>query len=244
MSRLHCMRRTVELRDADGLEITTRSGSLVVIAEDGRVDVEVDGLVEKSKRKQIWRENGRLHIRSGRSGNALTVKCPPATNVRAGSDSGNVELRGDFGDVKLKGGSGKISVEGARSADVRTRDGKITVARTHGQVSAGTASGSIEFERARTARAMSVSGRIQMKEILGAAFAMSVSGAIEINTDGAEDIHAATVSGAIKVRIPEHRAAEIKCHRKSGSLDVDCTEGNDLKITVATVSGAIKVGTH
>ncbi len=238
------MNRTIELRNADGLEITTRSGSLVVIAEDGRVDVEVDGLDEQAKRRQIWREKGRLHIRSGRGSNALTVKCPPATNILAGSDSGSVELRGDFGDVKLKSGSSKISVDSARSAEVKTRDGKIKVSRTHGRVSAGTISGAIEVEQARSARAASVSGKIKMKQIIGSAEAMSVSGKIEIASDGAGDISAATVSGAIKVRIPKDRAPEIKCHRKSGSLDVDCLEGNDLKITVATVSGAIKVGTH
>lgn len=238
------MNRTVELRDADGLEITTRSGALLVIAEDGRVDIEIDGLVEGAKRRQIWREGGRLHIRSGSGSNALTVKCPPGTDIGAGSDSGSVELRGDFGDVKLKSSSSKVSVDSARSAEVKTRDGKIEVARTHGRVSAGSISGSIELERARSARAASVSGRIRMKRIIGSAEAMSVSGKIDIASEGAGDISAATVSGAIKVRIPEHRAPEIKCHRKSGSLDVECTEGNDLKITVATVSGAIKVGTH
>ncbi|MCY3569178.1 MAG: DUF4097 family beta strand repeat-containing protein [Chloroflexi bacterium] len=238
------MRRTVELRDADGLEITTRSGSLVVIAEEGRVDVEVDGLDEQAKRKQIWREKGRLHIRSGRGSNALTVKCPPATHVLAGSDSGRVDLRGDFGNVKLKSGSSKISVDSARSADVKTRDGKIEIARTHGRAAAGTISGTIVVGHARSARAASVSGRISLKQIIGSTEAMSVSGKIDIASDGAGDISAATVSGGIKVRIPKHRAPEIKCHRKSGSLDVDCTEGNDLTITVATVSGAIKVGTH
>ena len=233
-----------ELRDASALEITTRSGSLVVIAEDGRVDIEVDGLQENAKRKQVWRESGRLHIRSGSGSNSLTVKCPPGTDLGAGSDSGSVELRGDFGDVKLKSASSKITVESARSAEVKTRNGKITIARTHGRASAGTVSGSIEVERARSARAASVSGEIKMGRIVGSAEAMSVSGNIDIASEGAGDINAATVSGAIKVRIPEHRAPEIKCHRKSGSLEVSCTEGTDLRITVATVSGAIKVGTH
>jgi len=238
------MSRTVELRDADGLEITTRSGALVVIAEDGRVDIEVDGLEERAKRRQIWREKGRLHIRSGSGSNALTVKCPPGTDIGAGSDSGKVELRGDFGDVKLKSSSSTISVESARSAEAKTRDGKINIAQIHGRASAGTISGSIEVIQARSARAATVSGKIKMRRVVGSAEAMSVSGNIDIKSEGAGDISAATVSGAIKVRIPEHRAPEIKCHRKSGSLDVDCTEGKDLRITVATVSGKIKVGTH
>lgn len=238
------MSRNFELRDANALEITTRSGALLVIAEDGRVDIEVDGLEENAKRRQIWRERGRLHIRSGSGSNALTVKCPAGTDIGAGSDSGRVELRGDFGDVKLKSSSSKISVESARSAEAKTRDGKINIVRTHGRASAGTVSGSIEVEQARSARAATVSGKIKMRRIVGSAEAMSVSGNIDIKSEGAGDINAATVSGGIKVRIPEHRAPEIKCHRKSGSLDVDCREGNDLRITVATVSGRIKVGTH
>ncbi len=54
----------------------TRSGRLVVIAEPDRVNVEVEGLLDRS-RKQVWREHGRLHIRPARGGNALTVAAQP-----------------------------------------------------------------------------------------------------------------------------------------------------------------------
>ena len=233
--------RTVELRDAESLNIATRSGALLIIAETGRVDVEVDGLVEQRRKPQIWRERKRLYIRSRRGSNALTVKCPPGTDIRAKSASGKIELRGEFGDVDLKSESSSIDVESVISADVKSRVGSIKVGAARGQLSGGTLSGSIDFQRARTARAMSVSGRIRLRDIVGSAHAASVSGAVEIETEGAGDIHAATVSGSIRIRIPEDRAPSIEDHRKAGSLTVDCEQGTDLAIKVATVSGSIKI---
>ncbi len=107
------MSRSVELRDATGLEVTTRSGQLLIIAEPGRVNVEIDGLLERSKGRQVWRESGRLHIRSGRGSNELTIRCPVGTNLSAASHSGRIELRGDHGDVCLHNQSGWIQVERA-----------------------------------------------------------------------------------------------------------------------------------
>ena len=87
-------------------------------------------------------------------------------------------------------------------------------------------------------------GSIDISDVIGSAHAVSVSGSVAVDTEGAGDIFCATVSGGIDIRIPEERAAEIKAKLKSGSLDVDCQEGRDLTIHVATVCGAIKVGNH
>ena len=241
--------RTVELRDARGLEITSRSGHLLIVTEAGRVDVAVDGLVDakpcdanqRGGKRQVWRENQRLHIRSRNGSQALTVRCPPGTDVVAGSDSGQVELRGDFGDVRLRSASSQIKVDRARSAEVRTKNGRIRVAGVHGQVSAASASGAIDVERAHTARAMSISGRIKLQQIVGTAHALSVSGSVEVDTDGAGDINVGTVSGSVKVRVPTDRAPRVRAKRKSGHLNVRCPQGDDLTINVASVSGAITV---
>ena len=238
------MSRSVELRDARGMEVTTRSGQLLIIAEPGRVNIEVDGLLDKSKRRQIWRESGRLHIRSGRGSNGLTIRCPAGTNLSAASRSGRIELRGDHGDVRLHNQSGRIEVERARSVDARTKNGQIEITTVHDKASAGTASGSVDIRHARIARAASVSGSISLKEIAGGADAMSVSGSVKIETYGGGDIHVATVSGSVDIRVPRERRPKIKTKRKSGSLKVECEEGEDLTVFVATVSGSVKVGCH
>ena len=238
------MARTVELRDARGLEITTRSGQLLVIAEPGRVNIEVEGLLDKSRKRQLWREKGRLHIRPARGSNSLTVRCPSGIDLSAGSNSGRVELRGDLGDVRLQNQSGRIRVEQARSVDARTKNGRIQIETVHGRVSVGTASGSVEIEQAHSARAASVSGSIDFRDIRTTADAMSVSGSVRIRTHGAGDIHVATVSGSVDVEVPDDRHPTVRAIQKSGSLKIDCEEGTDLTIAIATVSGTARVGHH
>ena len=238
------MSRSVELRDAKGLEVTTRSGHLLIIAEPDRVNVEIDGLLEQSKKSQVWRQSGRLHIRSARGSNMVTVRCPVGTNLSAASHSGYLELRGDLGDVRLQNQSGRIQVERARSVDARTKNGRIEVAAVHGLARGSTASGSVDINRAQSARAASVSGSISFTEIRGAASAMSVSGSVKIETNGGGDIHVATVSGSVEVRVPQNLRPMIRTKRKSGSLKVECEEGTDLSVNVATVSGSVRVRNH
>lgn len=238
------MGRTFELRDTRGLEITSRSGQLVIIAEPGRANVEVDGLRERSHRRQVWRDGKCLHIRARRGVGLLTVRCPVGTDLMAASESGRVQLQGDLGDVRLHSHSGQISVERARSVEARTKNGRIRIETVHGRVSAATASGKVDIEEAHSARAASVSGSIELKNVRATVDAMSVSGAVRINAQGAGDIRVGTVSGSVDIRVPADRQPSIVTRQKSGSRDITCEEGNDLTITVATVSGSVRVGNN
>ncbi len=238
------MSRTVELRDADRLEVTTRSGRLTVIAEPGRANIEIDGLLDRSRRRQVWREGKRLHVRAGRGSNAVSIRCPMGSNVNASSDSGRLELRGDLGDVRAQTQSGHILIEQARSVDARTKDGRLEIFNVHGQVKVGTTSGKVEIERAHNAKVASVSGHLELNDVQGAVDAASVSGSVQISTHGAGNIFVGTVSGRVEIRVPNGRRPSVSAKRKSGSLKVECEEGDDLKIRIATVSGSVTVGNH
>ena len=238
------MSRTVELRDARGIEITTRSGQLVVIAEPGRANVEIEGLSEQSRRRQVWRDGTCLHVRPGQGASSLTVRCPAGTDLMAASNSGRVQLQGDLGDVRLHSHSGQISVERARSVEARTKNGRIRIETVHGRVSAATASGKVDITQAHSARAASVSGSIELKDVRTTVDAMSVSGAVRINAHGAGDIRVGTVSGSVDIHLPEDRQPNIVTRQKSGSRSINCAEGNDLTITVATVSGSVRIGAN
>ena len=238
------MANTVELRDARGLEVTTRTGRLRVIAERGRANIEVDGLRDRSRKRQIWRENGRIHIRSAQSANSVTVRCPEGVDLSVATTTGEIELRGDLGDVRAQSQSGRIDIEQARSVEARTKVGRIDIGAVHGKASAATASGTVEIERAHNARAATVSGTITLKDIRAAVDAMSVSGRVKVQTHGAGDIRVGTVSGSVEVRIPQNRLPKVHTKRRSGSLKNECAEGDDLRITVATVSGSVKIAHH
>lgn len=235
------MTRTFQLRDASALEITSRSGRILAIAEVDRDDIEVEGLVDDAKKSQVWRQRGRLHIRASRMSNAITVRCPAGVDLIASTDSGALELQGDWGEVKLQSQSGRIQVEQARKVDARTKSGAIQIERAHGAASAGAASGSIVIQDARGANAATVSGKIELHDITGRAYAMTVNGSISIRADGAGDINTASVSGGIDIRIPEHRKPKVRAKQRSGQLQVDCEPGDDLSIGIASVSGSARV---
>ena len=236
------MGRTFELRDVGGLEIATRSGRVLIIAEPDRANIEVDGLLDRSKKRRVWREGGRLHIRSGRGSNALTIRCPAGTDLTAASHSGRVELRGDLGDVRLFTHSGQIQVERARSVEARSTSGRISIEQVHGRAAASVVSGAVDIRQAHSARVGSVSGSLNLHEIQGKVDAMSVNGSVKINTAGAGDIRVGTVSGNVNIRVPRQRRPSVRARRKSGSLKVNCETGDDLAINVATVSGSVSVG--
>ncbi len=100
------------------------------------------------------------------------------------------------------------------------------------------------MKHTRIARAASVSGSISLKEVAGSANAMSVSGSVRIETHGGGDIRVATVSGSVDIRVPRERRPKVRTKRKSGTLKVECEEGDDLTVFVATVSGSVKFGHH
>ena len=236
------MSRVVPLGDAEALEITTRSGSLLVIAEAGRADVEIDGLPERGLRRRVWHERGRLHIRGGWRSRALTVRCPAGIDLLAASHAGSLEVQGELGELRLFNHSGPIQIEQAGWLEARTTSGRIDVGRVDGPVTTSTVSGAVTVDLARSVRSYAVSGEVNLKLIQGKVEVRSVNGAVKVSTDGAGEIVVSTVSGSIDICVPEGRRADVQAKRKTGQANISCKRGDDLSIRVSTMTGAVNIG--
>jgi DUF4097 and DUF4098 domain-containing protein YvlB len=137
--------------------------------------------------------------------------------------------------------SGSTKVERAEELDVRTISGNIEVARCTGRCSLQSKTGRTTCQSARDARASTISGAIRVDEATGKVRAQSVSGSVEVGTARDGDVAVQTVSGSVKIEVPEGVRPHAKLVSLAGRPTSDCPEGNDCRIAVRSMSGRISV---
>lgn len=229
--------RTYDLPVAVTLRLQSRSGKVHVIAEP-RDDVaaETDAL------ESFLDDRGRtLVVRSSRGGSKpLTIRCPVETDVHIGTQSGPVTLEGRFGSVHVTTMSGSIVLGDAEEADVRTMSGAIDVGTVRGRVRLNAISGKVTAVSVEDASASTVSGSIRLDRVLGDVRARTVSGSIDMNASGDSVITVKTVSGRVRIVLPEG-TEPATVFKTRGHVRCDFARGSDCRIEAASLSGSIEV---
>jgi len=222
------------------LHLSTSSGRVLVTAED-RSDVVIEAGAPSEDR--IDRDaTGRIRLTSARGGSAdLEVRCPSGTDLVAGTISGKVELEGLFGAVRVTTVNGDVKVDRAEELDVRCVSADIEVERCAGACLLRTKSGRTKIGSVRDARISTISGRILLDESTGTVRAQSVSGAVEVGTQRDGDVAVQTMSGAVRVAVPEGVRPHTRLRSLTGRPRCDCEEGSDCQIAVQSLSGKIEV---
>lgn len=222
------------------LRINTSSGKVVVVAEE-RENVLVEAGVRSPD--DIERDaTGRMRIASARGGSAdLELRCPAGTDLVVGTLSGHIELRGHFGAVRVNTVSGDIGAEAADEFDVRSISGHIRVDTCAGDCLLRTKSGRTEVGKARDVHISSISGKIRIDETTGTVRAQTVSGNVEVGTERDGDVAVQTMSGSVRVAVPEGVRPQTRLRSLSGRPRSDCEEGSDCQIAVRSLSGKIEV---
>jgi DUF4097 and DUF4098 domain-containing protein YvlB len=220
-----------------GLRVQARSGRVHVIAEE-RDDV----LAETDVVEYFGEENGEvLVVRSAKGGSKqLTVRCPIGTDVDAGTQSGSVRLEGPFGSIRVTTISGNIEVDKAEDADMRTMSGKISIGSCHGRCRMNAVSGNVTGGEVESATASSVSGSIKIGRVNADLRARTVSGSVDVAACGDSPIAVKTVSGRVRIELPEGTAPETH-FRTRGHISCDLPKGRDCRIDAASLSGSIEV---
>lgn len=226
---------TINFPSGSGLRVQSRSGKVHVIAE-ARDDVfaETDAV-------EYFGEGDVLTVRSSRGGSKqITVRCPLDTDVDVGTQSGSVRLEGSFGSVRVTTISGNIEVDGAADADLRSMSGKLTLGECHGRCRMNAVSGSVTGGELESAVASSVSGSIRLARVNGDLRARTVSGSVDVSACGDAPIAVKTVSGRVRIEVPEGTAPD--AHFKTrGRVLCDLPRGRDCRIDAASLSGSIEV---
>jgi DUF4097 and DUF4098 domain-containing protein YvlB len=213
------------------VRVALSSGSITVVGED-RTDVVVDrGHTEIGS-------DGDVHV-TAKPSSSVEVRCPAGADVMAGTSSGSIHFTGRLGHVRATASSGKVTVEHAADADLRSSSGSLRVERCDGAVRAATGSGSVRVGSAGAVDARVVSGRV---DVTGRDVSVrGVSSTVEACTTGG-DVEVATVSGQVTVTVPVGVHPHVHVHAvKRPHIEVD--QGEDLRISVRTVSGRVTVRT-
>jgi DUF4097 and DUF4098 domain-containing protein YvlB len=219
------------------VRLQSRSGKVHIIAEP-RDDIEAETDRVESRAED---DGATLAIRSARGGSkTLTVRVPVDTDVSVGTQSGSVQAEGKLGSLSITTMSGGIEVDDVEDLDARSMSGKITVGRCRGRCRLNAVSGTIRGGDIDTAYAQSVSGSIKLDRVLGDVRAKTVSGSIELNALGEGVIAVKTISGKVRIALPEGTEPQTLIKTR-GSMRCDFTEGRDCRIEVASMSGSIEV---
>ena len=110
-------RRLIVTTASGGIDITGEDRSEIVL-ESGRARLEDDGA-------------GDVVVRS--ASDSLVVRCPAGTDVRVGTESGEVRLRGRLGDAQVTTASAGIRVDHVDELEARSASGSIEVDRCVGR---------------------------------------------------------------------------------------------------------------
>ena len=220
--------------DSPPVKITTRSGTVRVVATDGAALAVVGGVIEHL-------DDGTVHIRRERSADAIEVTCATGTDITIGTVSGKVELVGRLGAVRVATVSGTIRTAETAGIDVRTKSGKVDIGVCAGDCRVMTKSASVHIRRADRATVAAVSGVVLMEQVRGAEV-KTISGKVLLSlAPNGERVSVHTVSGKVEVRVPAATLPSTRLRTVSGKIRCDCPTGDDLEIAVASVSGAIRV---
>jgi len=230
---------TIEVPGHAELHLTARSGRVTVIAEERANVFAEEGAASRGAETDA---TGRISIGAAKGGSAnLVVRCPAGTDLAVGTMSGNVELRGPLGQVRITTVSGSATVERAEELDVRTISGSIEVGHCTGRCSLSTKSGHALCASAHDAKVSTISGQIRLDETSGSVRAQSVSGTVEVGTQRDGDVAVQTVSGSVKIEVPEGIRPDASLTSMTGRPRCDCPEGNDCRIAVRSLSGKIEI---
>jgi DUF4097 and DUF4098 domain-containing protein YvlB len=214
------------------LRISRRSGKVRVVADPG-APVSVEGGTLESK------DDGTLEIHALGS-STLLVTCPAGSDLTISTASGAIEVTGDAGSVKVTTKSGNLEIERAAAIDARGASGRVDVGVCTGECHVVFVSSKVHVDSAGRAVIATVSGNIEVDEV-GDAEVKSVSGNIELGARGGGRLSARSISGSVRISVPDgdHPATRLKS--VSGRVSCECSPGEDGEITAKTVSGRIKV---
>jgi DUF4097 and DUF4098 domain-containing protein YvlB len=226
----------LDLPVAVTLRLQSRSGKVLVVAEP-RDDIEA----ETDDVNSFFDDDDRtLVVRSLGGSKPLTIRCPIETDVVIGTQSAGVKLEGRLGVVRVTTMSGNVEVEDAEELDVRTMSGNVDVGVCRGRCRLNAISGGVSVRDADVALASTVSGSIKLSRVAGDVRARSVSGTIEMRASGDSPIAVKTVSGKVRIALPEGTEPQT-FFKTRGNVRCEFPRGTDCRIECASLSGSIEV---
>ncbi|HSL56763.1 MAG TPA: DUF4097 family beta strand repeat-containing protein [Acidimicrobiales bacterium] len=217
-----------------GLRVSTRSGSVRVIAER-RDDVEV----VRGPAPEVDHQ-GRTVVAG--SADRVVVRVPLGLDVTVGTNSGAVRLRGRLGAVAVTTGSGRVDIEAADRVDVRAGSGGVVIGAVAGEARIAAGTGRAVVTSAGSVHIVASSGRVDVGRCSGPARVRAVSGRVRLVIDDPQpDVDVETMSGRVDVFVGSGVAPAVLATTRTGLVRTDVVQGDDGRIGVRAMSGTVRV---
>lgn len=227
---------TTHATEGMGLEIRTENGSVSVVADPSRKDVQVKATLTATADTQeeaqarlrevkvnfYDREDGVLEIspefpqgRWNNEGCSLAVLVPRARNVTVRTTNGSVQL------TALKG-----------KADVESSNGNVTVVGQDGDVRVRTSNGSIKVDKPFAGvDVVTSNGALELTSVRGSVNAKTSNGAVRLTAAAgfAGPFKLKSSNGSATLKLPLAMGGKIQADTSNGSVTVNGPE--DVKVT-------------
>lgn len=222
---------TVRLADGAVVDITLRTGRLVVRGTDGR-----SGTVRVAGGDYTLRSVGVALVVAPRPDDDITrgptpprvleLEVPRSVRVVVSTVAADVEVRGIAGSVEVRTTSGRVQVHEAR--------GRVIAETISGEVST---SGTTALTRLTT-----VSGDLRVREATGEIDLRTTSGDISVSGTGVTRFTAETMSGDVHFDGLFTATARAQVSTHSGDITLRVPEGIGGQVTFSTVTGELTAG--
>jgi hypothetical protein len=165
------------------------------------------------------------------------IHLPFESAATVGTGSGAIESFGRLGLVRASSGSGAIRLDECAEAHAHTGSGEIAVKGASGSVDAKTGSGHVTLGKiGADARIATGSGHAEIVAVGGDARIHSASGHIEIGQSG-DSLNAYAASGSIRIHRADH--GHVTARTISGGVRVGVPNGTAALLDISTMSGRV-----
>ena len=139
-------------------------------------------------------------------------------------------------------GSGvtRLTPEHAQQIDVRAQSGRVDIGRCEGSCRVNAGSGRAQIGSAGPTTVMVASGAAEIGEVRGPAHLKTTSGRIRVGLAGPYDVEVESVSGRIRIAVPEGVHPEVVL-TSGGRTTCEVEVGTDSTIRARSVSGRLEI---
>lgn len=211
------------------VEALDRAAEALLDRLDLTVDADTVALVVAGPHRSV--------VRGGPSF-AVRATVPLGSGLRCSTASAEVSATGTLGEVEVSTASGGVELPRVGGGRVTVASGDVSVGEVDGSVSVESASGEVSVGRAGdSVRARSASGDVRIGEVGGDLAATSASGDVEVGRVAGR-LTAQTASGDVVVGVVVGPLARLTT--VSGDVRVGVPDGTAVWLDVKTLSGDLR----
>lgn len=177
----------------------------------------------------------------------VTVYAPPGTEATVNTASADVRATTPLSLLEVNVASGDVNFESVNELRIRTASGDVRGALTEGPMDVVSASGDVSVGTCRAkANVSSASGDVEIGTADGPITVSTASGEVRIDRCNAEDVNCKSMSGSVRLGVPERTRVSLDAKTLSGQVKIPRGSGDgapdrNLSIRIRSVSGDLQL---